>query len=77
MLRGKLLQLISNEQAWFAAIDKSAPTFTAIRHNSPPCWSRFMKVSIEGMTTACSSPVVVVVVADCACRLSTVYFWMS
>ena len=41
-----------------------------------------MKVSIEGMTTACGSlvvvvVVVVVVVADCACPLSTVYFWMS
>jgi len=46
--------------------------FTAIRNNS-----RFMKVSIKGIDHSLTSPVVVVVVADCACPLSTVYFWMS
>ena len=43
----------------------------------PPCRSRLMKVSIKGIDHSLTSPVVVVVVADCACPLSTVYFWMS
>jgi hypothetical protein len=43
----------------------------------PPCPSRFMKYLIDkGIDRRLTSPVVVVV-ADCACPLSTVYFWMS
>ena len=52
----------------YAAVDKSAPYFTR---------SHFMKVSIKKIDHSLISPVVVVVVADCACHLSTVYFWMS
>ena len=64
----------------YAAVDKSAPYFTAIRNNNPTLpLHESINQRYDHSLTLLVVVVVVVLVADCACPLSTVtvYFLMS
>ena len=66
----------------YAAVDKSAPYFTAIRHDNPTLPESLhesINQRYDHSLTLLVVVVVLVLVADCACPLSTVtvYFLMS